>query len=128
MAGTVLSLCPSPSRFCTCPSAQAVLLTVGNALGGNLKDPQFPSSFLSYFLCILVPFRLFSHLFLWLKCSLISFPTLPDAHFGQSPFTSDTRFYVVYKLEDISSCAKSRLRQLRGLLYNPMGHDLNESC
>lgn len=39
-AGVGLSLHPSPSRFCTCSSAQAVLLAVGNALGCNVKDPQ----------------------------------------------------------------------------------------
>lgn len=98
VAGTVLSLCSSSSWLCTCPSAQAVLLTVGNALGCSLNEPQLPSSFLAF--CVSRYLFYYSHLFLWLKCQCISFPTLPDAHFYQSPFTNDTWIdFMMYKNE-----------------------------
>ena len=98
VAGTVLLSCSSSSGLCPCPSAQAVLLTVGKALGGSLKEPQLPGSFLAFG----TSWYLFdySHLFLWLECHCIPFPTLANGHFYQSPLTNDMWIdFTVHKNE-----------------------------
>lgn len=70
-----------------------------------------------------VPFWLFSHLFPWLKCSLISFPTLPNAHFDQSPFTSDTwiDFMLCINQKTLQAVQRIRVKTTGGTIVQPDG-------
>lgn len=121
-AGTALLWCPSPSWFCTCPSAQAELLTVGKALGCNWKDPQLPSSFPSCFLCIMVPFYsspIYSYAF---NAVLFLFP-LCQCSLLPLPFSSDTWIdFMVHRNEKtFSAVQRVRVKTTERAIVQPTG-------